>query len=187
MRKTNLNVKRSIFLKRILKIFVITQFLILMFWGMGIYVSQPVKLNDCIEQQITVDYSKYELIYQEYVCQVFSNGSKYEFPSTSAWTNYTNKELHEEMMPGKVLNIKYTSGRSFFRRYKLIVDARDEEHIYLDFDYYNSQKIKGTTAINFIFLIVEFVFLIYLACMFLFNYKELKFLLKKSPKGKNKI
>ena len=186
MRKTNLNIKRRKFTRQIIMSFVLGQITIFLLWGSLLYMSQPVNLSECTTRKIMVENIEYEHIYQEHVCRISSNGIQYEFPSLGIWGKYSSADYYEEMKPGKILEITYTSDRSFFRKYNLIVDARNESTIYLNFDSYNNQKEKAFIATIVIFSIIELVFLTILICKVVLYRKKLKLFFPRNRK-KNSV
>ena len=176
MRKSNTALKRRKFIRQITISFVLGQIIILILAGGLLYESSPINIDDCAIQKITVQSREYKPVYGEHVCQISSNGAKYQFPNLGIFGKYSSRELYEEMKPGKILDITYTEGRNFFTKHNLIVDARNESTIYLDFESYNNQKEKIVISVIIMFSVVELFFLAIFICIFLFNSRELKLL-----------
>ena len=176
MRKSNSALKRRKFIRKFTISFLLIQITIATLAGSLLYESSPINMDDCASQKIIVQAREYKRVYGEHVCQISSNGAIYWFPNLGMFEKYSSRELYEEMEPGKSLDITYTEGRNFFAKHNLIVDARSESTIYLDFGTYNNEKGKLVVAVIIMFSVIELVFLAIFICIFLFNSKELKLL-----------
>lgn len=184
MRKTNVNIKRIKFVKRMLIKFILGQIVILLVFVLLFQESKPIDINSCTNTRIIVEDKEYTRVYQEYKCRIFSNGIRYDFYNTGSSGKYTSKELYEKIVIGEILDISYINRYGFFGKYNLIVDAKDETNIYLDFNSYNLQKEKANISVIIMFSIIELVFLSAFIVAFIFNRKELKIFLSKKKKHK---
>ena len=179
VRKTNHNLKQTEFGKKSIISFSIVQIVILIFFLWGIYEAKPINISDCTQDLIYVEDTEYSPAYGEYKFYIYSNETQYEFANLGVSGDYTGKELYDEIQPGEILNIIHVKGYGIFGNYNLIVDARNDDTVYLDVEMYNFQKEKAFISIFVIFAIIEILYLSILILSIVLNYKGIKVVLRK--------
>lgn len=185
MRKTNRNIKRVIFLKRIIMSFILVQSMLALLFVLLFHQSKPIDINDCQSVRITVQDKEYvRRIHNNYICQISAGDAKYEFPGLGIFGRYSSAEYYEAIEVGEQINLLYTTGYRLTGKYNLIVEAQGEDTLYLALDEYNAQK--PLVAVIVFFIIVEIVFLAVIITVFLFGAKDLKLFSEKRKKCRNK-
>ena len=182
MRKTNKNTERAEFLKKALIYSVVIQASILLFFIPLYLHNQPTKSEDCENIVVTVEDVSYVRGYRDSNCHIFSQGVEYEFPNYGIFAEeYTGKELSEVISVGESVNIRFVKKIWLFGSYNYIVDARNENNVYLDYDTYFAQAQGGCIGIIILFSIFELLFLAGLIFSFVLNRD---YFIKKDKKSK---
>ncbi len=185
MRKTNLNLKRVKFAKDILKFFIIGQLLILVFGITAFRKSKPTNLSDCTQITITVDKIYTDLTSRTKFVWIQADGEKYILPNSGIFSEYSVNELLETVQPGEKIDISYEILHHFFiGKCKYIVDARNENNVYFNFERYHKDMVQAHIFIIITFTIIEVLFLVFTVVYLYENLIELKILPKRKPKKK---
>ena len=175
MRKTNKNIRRAKLIKQMIIKFALTQISVFLIFAGLFYESKPYKRSDSVNVTIIVEEKEYYTrLYSERYFRVFSDEVRYDFPNLGITGEFTSYELYQEIQTGESLNVSYVTKYGLLGKYKLVLDARSNESIYLDFDFYNTQKEKAFTAVKILFIVVELIVLFIFVLIALFNKKELE-------------
>lgn len=174
MRKTNLNIKKTSFIKRFIISFLIIHAVIALMLIVVLNEAKPIRKENCQTSIVTIDNIEYVRVFKEYQCRIFSDNIRYDFPSLGVFGNYSSKEIYESIGKGNLLSISYVEGVNFFGRYNLIVDARSEDTVYIDFNLYNEQRQSTFVLIIILFSIIELIVLSIYAVWLFFAFKDLK-------------
>ena len=178
MRKTNLNLKRVKFFKKIALFFVI-QIIIFAFFASLMYGKSltKTKLQTPYETTIKLDDVKYSRA-GDTSCYVFSNSQKYIFTAVyTVWDDeYSNYELYKTLKPGDILNIQYIEDG----KRKEIISAELNENILRSYDAYFEYVEREERYTIITFFVVECVFLLILSIYLFFAIPENKFFRKRN-------
>lgn len=172
MKKTNLNTKRTKFIKRLL-LFSAVQVLIIAVAVIS-FNTVDIDSDELNTATVVVDEIVYEYEFiSGRVFAFYSKGEKYCFPKYPVYnTNeYSMNQLYETITVGDELVVEYMDETDR----KLIFSAKKEGNILrsLDgyFDFAKNQRTAGIIGCT----IIELVYLAILILFILYHYKELKF------------
>ena len=181
MRKTNLNIKRMEFIKKLcvfllIQVALILCFNLIMTYGTG-------EIQNPNTSTIIVDQISYEYKFMNgRMFSVFSNGNEYSFLKIAvADTNeYSMQELFENISIGDELVIDYVENRSSY----LIIGARKNGEVLRSIEEYNKfakkQHILGVIA----FVTIELIFVAVFILFVILYGKGLKLFKKRTQKVK---
>lgn len=151
--------------------------LIIIFIGFSLWdASQPINDNnsDIFHIQITVDDTVYERSINQYLFYIVSDEERYYFSNSGVVSdNLSNRELYESVSVGDTLQIAYYENHNLFGVRKWVVDARTETQIYRSLESLAQDSIGGRVGAIFVFVFLEFVYLICILCMFLLKKHKL--------------
>lgn len=190
MRKTNLNLKRARFAKRLI-IFPVIQALFAAIFVIAFNSNAPVNTNEIQTSLITVEKIECEskFLVGE-MTTLTSNGVEYHFPKfpVVGTNEYSMHELYESIRPGDTLVVSYVdrNSRSSPNEQRTVLDARSETQQFRSFEAYNRYCSKQRVTGIIICSIVEFVFLICFTFFVVHNLFELKFFQHRKRKKKTK-
>ena len=168
MRKTNTNIKCLRYLKRFILCFVLGHVILVYLFLKCLNGTKPIQIESCKVDVILVEDTEYYHS-RDSSCIIYSAGSKYVFPNLGIFTKYSSREFYETIEAGDSLSITYTG-----KTHHTIVDARDDQEVYLDIESYNLDKKKARVGVLVIFLILEIIFLSILVGNIISNRKMLK-------------
>lgn len=182
MRKTNRNLKRLKFFKR-LAIFVAVQILLIVLF-VGIdrdIVCDFIEESKLTESVVVVETTKYEYKFATgRVFSFFADGKEYHFPKFPiiGTNEYSMKHLKQAVCEGDELVVQYVEGS---REYK-VIGAQKGNTTLRSVEAYDHYLRQQHTMTIVAFVIVEMVFLAVLVLFVLFYWKEIKLFSKKKKK-----
>ena len=191
MRKTDRNLKRVQFFKRLILITVVVQTLLILWLVAVDYVEErdTVEPHELIYETVTID-----RIGRSYTGRgrsrlyLYSDSKKYIYTQYFSKTkDFATHELKDVLCEGDVLSIVSVKGHSFFQGdFYSVFALQDEETVYkkLDLARYN----KNLKELRFFWIvlisILECLFLAGVVYAFVSNNQELKFFVRKKKKRK---
>lgn len=163
-------------------VLVLIQIVIVLLFTWGYNKDASVALQDCYSDSIIVEekhFIKGHRRIRGSVFYVVSDGEYYTFSATK----YREIDLDRLISIGEVVEIHYINSGDYF----LVVDARNENEVYVDINEYNRESQLSNVLVIITFSIVEIIFLALLKFFDIFDdiksfYKVLK---KKQVKLKN--
>ena len=173
MRRTNTNLKRIAFVKKLI-VFVTIQIALIIVFAQTIVNSTPIDTKHLKSAIIVVDSVEYEYEFiNGRMFRLFANSKEYTFPKFPVYNeaDYSMLELYQSVHIGDEVTVVYIETEE----YNLVVGANMGNNVLRSVDTYSEYlekqyKIGWTT-----FLIVEVVFVCILIVFVLFHVKELKF------------
>ena len=157
MRKTNTNLKRVKFFKKILVLLII-QILIVLAFLYALKPDRPVNFEDLNKTTIIVDDVNYDYhIFTGSVFTVYSDGKEYEFAkfSIAGTDEYSMIELYETINEGDSLIIEYKETKNS----KTILSAVLNGKVLRSVDGYNDFLTTQNRLRTISFIAVEVIFL----------------------------
>lgn len=173
------------FLCKPLIVWVLIQIAIVFLFMWGYTQDTSITLQDCYSDSIIVEEKHFIKGYRRIRSSAFyvvSGGESYSFPATK----YKEIELDKMISIGEVIEIHYINSNS--GNHFLIVDARNENEVYVDINEYNRESQLSNVFMIITFSIVEILYLALTKFFGIFDdiasfYKALK---KKQDKLKKK-
>ena len=171
MKKTNTNIKRIKFAKRMAFLLVIQVAIIVVFWLISNGHS-PIETSAIKETVITVDAVEYDYQYLNHgMFRVFCDSVAYGFPKipTISTNEYSMHELYERIHVGDVLELQYIA----MENENMIVEARMNNDTLRSLDAYNAfiKTQRKTDVISFV--VIETLFVIATVFIIVFFGSEL--------------
>ena len=183
MRKTNRNIRKINFLKRIIALIGVEVIIVGLF-SYAHYANEPIREETTKNITIVVDEvnSYYDMLAKRHV-NVVANGVVYKFPRVSPIVKeFSMSELYETIHPGDTLWIRYVESSGLLGLgppVNSIVDARTETEQLRSIEAFNQVREDLQTIGIITFCILEFIFMVIVVSYFVINVKCLKLFYKK--------
>lgn len=184
MRKTNLNLKRVKFLKRLAVFAAVQVLLIVLFVCIDRdIVCEFIEDSELKESVVVVEKTNYEYKFATgRVFSFFADGAEYHFPKYPiiGTDEYSMNHLHQTICAEDELVVRYVeSSRGY-----TIIGAQKGDTVLRSVEAYDNYIRQQHTMTIVAFVIVEVVFLAVLAFFVLFYWSELKLFSRKKKKKK---
>ena len=172
MKKTNRNLKRIKFVKRLL-VFVIIQVVLAVLAILVLKITSPINPSELKSATIIVDEVEYEYrIINRRMFRVFSSSNEYAFPKfpINGTTEYSMAELYTAINIGAELTVEYIE----MGNQNLVIGARLNNEVLRSVDAYNKFTVTQQITSIVTFSIIELIFITILVFFVLYNCKALK-------------
>ena len=136
--------------------------------------------NDIKSAQIVVEDTRYSKIRRDYWLIIdATDANRYIFPARPTKSEYSTAQLNDLISKGDVLTVKYIEGLSLLGNSRFIVDARTEKDVYRSLEEYNRGKEGTDVVIVISFVVLELIFLSFVALSAWLDRKTIKVFLKR--------
>ncbi len=155
MRKTNSNIKRVKFFKRI----AIVQLVIIAIFLFLFCMSRPVDIDDCAQETITVEDKQYiNRVRAPSYFVLYCKGEKYRV--TTYPDGFSSRSTYETIEIGDKLEILSEKRFTLLGYINLIVDAKGEGEFNLDISSFNEGRKTTNLIIVICFIVAEAIFFV---------------------------
>lgn len=161
---------------RVMLLFVIIQFLIVILFVLLVRGSRQIDMNDTKQIDITVDDIYIIRVAGEDQLVVVADSTEYLFEGRATFEDHSVHALYNSISKGDSLSlIYYESDRILFKNANVVVDARTETEIYRDFEEYNRGMQGVPIFVVILFSIIELFFIGIVFVYVWFNYGAQRF------------
>lgn len=181
MRKTNLNIKRVNFFKK-LSLFLIVQIIIVILFVLLINTSSPVNENALNKKIISIDKIEYHYVFMSGShLSFYSEKEKYSFPKfpVLGTNEYSIPDLHDNIAVGDTVYVEYIKDGDS----NIVIELHKGESFLRTSNGYNNFQRTQRPLCIIAFSIIEAFFLSALAFFILLYGKEIKLFQKRKHKN----
>ena len=178
MKKSKVSVVEKHLIVRFLIVLAIQ--LIALFAFVRLLDTSHLDANDIKSAQIVVQDTKHIKITREsWLVIDSSDADRYIFPARPTMSEYSTAQLNDLISKGDVLTVKYIEGLSLLGNCRFIVDARTEKDVYRSLEEYSRGKEGTDVVIVVSFVILDLIFLSFVALSAWLDRKTIKVFLKR--------
>lgn len=136
---------------------------------MFIYECKPANEKEINQVILEVEDIKYERVISEFRFSIISDSVEYKFHNLGESSEYSNRQLYENIKVGDELRISYVKKYGKDNR---VVAASSENEIYRSIEYYNSQKRPAFIVSIAFFIITQLMLTSFIFIYVFLNHKK---------------
>ena len=124
--------------------------------------SKPPTPAQCVSTEITIEDKAIAqtpgIRRTQYTCIVYAKGQGYHFDG-GAFDKYSYQEFYDAVGFGEELTIVYVERAAIWGKYAHIIDARNDQTVYMDLDTYLAEQNTSFVITNIVFALIELIFI----------------------------